>query len=123
MLKILNPASNTVIKELSDDSAASIADKYAAARSAQKSWATTPIKERVACLQRFRGLVANRLEPLAKTLTSEMGKPIRQARSELNGLLPRIDFFCDSVAESVKHEAHMTSGDTHEWITHEPLGV
>ena len=123
MLKILNPANNTLIKELSDDSAAAIADKYASARAAQKTWAVTPLKERIACLQRFRALVADRLEPLAKTLTAEMGKPIRQARNELNSLLPRIDFFCDSVAASTQHEAHMTEGDTHEWITHEPLGV
>ena len=123
MLKILNPATNTLIKELSDDSAAAIADKYASALAAQKTWAVTPLKERIACLQRFRALVADRLEPLAKTLTAEMGKPIRQARNELNSLLPRIDFFCDSVAASTQHEAHMTEGDTHEWITHEPLGV
>ena len=123
MLKILNPANNTLIKEIAEDNATSIAEKYRAARNAQKSWAATPIKERVACLNRFRGLVADRMEPLAKTLTSEMGKPIRQARNELNGLLPRIDFFCDRVAESIKHEAHATTGDTHEWITHEPLGV
>ena len=32
MLTILNPANNTLIKELSDDSAAAIADKYASAR-------------------------------------------------------------------------------------------
>lgn len=123
MLKILNHATNTLIKELSDDSAAAIADKYASALAAQKTWAVTPLKERIACLQRFRALVADRLEPLAKTLTAEMGKPIRQARNELNSLLPRIDFFCDSVAASTQHEAHMTEGDTHEWITHEPLGV
>ncbi len=77
MLKILNPTNNTLIKELPDDSAESIADKYAAARVAQKSWSATPIKERIACLQRFRGLIADRMEPLAKTLTAEMGKPIR----------------------------------------------
>ena len=56
MLKILNPANNTLIKELSDDSAAAIADKYASARAAQKTWAVTPLKERIACLQRFRGI-------------------------------------------------------------------
>lgn len=123
MLKIVNPTTNTLIKELLDDNADRIADKYSAARNAQRSWAATPIKQRVACLQRFRGLVADRMEPLAKTLTTEIGKPIRQARSELKGLLPRIDFFCDTVAEAIKHEAQIATGDTHEWITHEPLGV
>ena len=122
-LKILNPATNALIKELPEDSDVSIGEKFATARAAQKKWAATPLKERIACLQRFRALVADRMAPLAKTLTSEMGKPIRQARNELNGLLPRIDFFCDNVTESINHEALLTEGDTHEWITHEPLGV
>ena len=123
MLNILNPANNKLIKELPEDTPQTIAEKYAAARAAQQAWAATPLQQHIECLQRFRALVADRTEQLAKTLTSEMGKPIRQARNELNGLLPRIDFFCDNVAAAMRNEPHLTTGQTHEWITHEPLGV
>ena len=123
MLSILNPANNSLIKELPEDTPQLIAEKFASARGAQKAWAATPLKKRIECLQRFRALIADRMEQLAKTLTSEVGKPIKQARNELNGLLPRIDFFCDHVEEAVRHEPYVTSGATHEWITHEPLGV
>ncbi len=60
---------------------------------------------------------------MAAVLTSETGKPIRQARNEINGLPARIDFFLEST------EAAITARDVHnaagmrEQISHEPLGV
>ena len=123
MLSIRNPANNGLIKELPEDRPQLIAEKFANGRAAQKAWAATPLKKRIECLQRFRALIADRMEQLVKTLTSEVGKPIRQARNELNGLLPRIDFFCDQVEAAIRHEPYVTQGETHEWITHEPLGV
>ena len=63
------------------------------------------------------------LEVLATTLTSEVGKPIRQARNELNGLLPRIDFFLEHVENSVALQTvHAQDGMT-ERIGHDPLGL
>ena len=63
------------------------------------------------------------LEPLAATLTSEVGKPIRQARNEINGLLGRIDFFLAETESSVAPETVHDEGGTTERITHDPLGV
>jgi acyl-CoA reductase-like NAD-dependent aldehyde dehydrogenase len=123
MLSIHNPADGKLIRELPEDDATSIAAKYAAARAAQPVWAARLLKQRIDCVKRFRAQVAERLEPLARTLTKEMGKPIRQSRAELAGLSGRLDFFCDNVERAIAHEAVMTKGDTHEWISHEPLGV
>lgn len=123
MLRILNPADNSLIKEVPEDNSETVTEKYKQAREAQREWAATALKHRIDCMQRFRGLLADRLESLSRTLTQEVGKPIKQSRSELNGFVNRVDFFVDNVAHSVKHEAIVTTGDTHEWITHEPLGV
>ena len=43
-------------------------------------------------------------ETLARTLTQEVGKPIRQSRNELKGLLPRIDFFLAESAKVLREE-------------------
>jgi acyl-CoA reductase-like NAD-dependent aldehyde dehydrogenase len=122
-LTILNPASGETIAQIAADVPATVAAKAAAARKAQPGWAATPLAERLACVQRFRrGLVAD-LEILATTLTSEVGKPIAQSRNELNGLLPRIDFFLEHT-EAALHDEHVfDGGGTHEQITHIPLGV
>ncbi len=96
-----------------------------AARAAQKGWATTPPSERKAVLTRFRALLAARHEELARTLTLEVGKPIAQSRNELNGLLPRIDFFLEHFeAELAPRSVLGTGADAlEERIVFEPLGV
>jgi len=122
-LKIQNPATGTPIAEVRADDASSVATKAAQARAAQPSWAATPIGERLAALQRFRALLVAETETLAATLTSEVGKPITQSRNELNGLLPRIDFFVERCAAAIADEHVFDGGGMHEQIGHIPLGV
>ena len=98
-LSIFNPATGALIVEVPADNAASVADKAAQARAAQPRWSATPLADRKACIARFRGLLLERIETLAHTLSSEVGKPIKQSRNEINGLLGRIDFF-------LEHRAH-----------------
>jgi acyl-CoA reductase-like NAD-dependent aldehyde dehydrogenase len=74
-------------------------------------------------VQRYRALVVAELDALAHTLTLEVGKPISQARNELNGLLPRIDFFLEHTEAAIGDEHVFDGGGMHEQITHIPLGV
>ena len=122
-LKIRNPATGTLLAEPNADDAASVAAKAAAARAAQPAWAAVPLAEKLAVVQRFRAGVVAELDALAHTLTLEMGKPITQARNELNGLLPRIDFFLEQTESSVRDEHVFDGAGVHEQITHIPLGV
>jgi acyl-CoA reductase-like NAD-dependent aldehyde dehydrogenase len=79
--------------------------------------------ERLAIVQRFRAALVAELETLAATLTHEVGKPIAQSRNELNGLLPRIDFFLEQAEGAVRDEHVFDGGGMHEQISHVPLGV
>ncbi len=123
MLKITNPATGSVIAELPEDTHDSVIAKYRAARAAQPAWAATPLATRLAAIRRFREAVVRDLERLAAILTSEVGKPIRQARNELNGLLPRIDFFLAHAESTLAPRGVHDEGGMVETITHEPLGV
>jgi acyl-CoA reductase-like NAD-dependent aldehyde dehydrogenase len=122
-LAIRNPATGSLIAELAADTPATVATKAVAARGAQPRWAATPMTERLAAVQRFRALLVAELEALATTLTQEVGKPIGQSRNELNGLLPRIDFFVDQVEAAVRDEHVFDGAGMHEQISHIPLGV
>ena len=122
-LKIHNPANGALLAEPNADDAASVAAKAAAARAVQPAWARVPLAEKLAVLQRFRAGVVAELDALAHSLTLEMGKPITQARNELNGLLPRIDFFLEQTESSIRDEHVFDGGGMHEQITHIPLGV
>jgi len=124
-MKIANPADGTVITEITADNASAVRRKYELARGGQSKWARTPLRARLAAIAAFRAQTVAKHETLARTLTQEVGKPIRQSRNELNGLLARIDFFLAESARALREEKVGTSAPQklEERITHEPLGV
>src|SRR6185369_1871289 len=81
-----------------------------------------PLKKRLAAIAAFREKVVAETEALARVLTSEVGKPISQSRNELKGLLPRIDFFLEQTAKTLRPKT-VTKGGTEEKISLEHLGV
>src|SRR4051812_27445724 len=92
-LDVINPATGKKIASLPADDARSARRKFESARVVQPLWSDTPLRDRIAVIRRFRAGIMAELDVLAATLTSETGKPITQARNEINGLLTRLDFF------------------------------
>jgi len=122
-LKVTSPATGKVLATLPADDAKSVKAKYERARAAQPAWAKVRLKQRLDAMRRFRELVVADTERLAKILSDEVGKPISQARNELKGVLPRIDFFLDASAHTLRTEKVSNDGGMEERISHEPLGV
>jgi acyl-CoA reductase-like NAD-dependent aldehyde dehydrogenase len=124
-MKILNPATGAVITDVPEDGAFAVRRKYERARAALASWAATSIKKRVDAIRAFRECIVARHETLARTLTQEVGKPIKQSRNELNGLLKRLDFFIAEAARVLREEKVYADEKekVEERISHEPLGV
>src|SRR5688500_8361382 len=107
-MRVLNPANGETLRELDDDTPDTIADKLRRAKATQREWARAGYERRQAALQRFAEIVAERKNHLAATLTSEVGKPIKQAKNELDGLLVRVQFFIENAAREVEDEVLAT---------------
>jgi acyl-CoA reductase-like NAD-dependent aldehyde dehydrogenase len=124
-LSITNPATGALILRVAADGPREVAARYAAARAAQPRWAATPLRKRLATIAKFRELIVARTEALAQTLTQEVGKPIRQSRNELKGLLARLDFFLAESARALREQKVFAdpAQKLDERISHEPLGV
>ena len=122
-LRIVNPATGAPISEVDADDQASIAAKLARARRAQPRWAATPLAARQAALRRFGAALGSEVDVLATTLTAEVGKPIRQSRNEINGLLARIEFFIDEVESITRPQTVFADAAMTERIDHDALGV
>jgi acyl-CoA reductase-like NAD-dependent aldehyde dehydrogenase len=125
-MKVINPATEEVLAELEEDNASTIERKTAAARAAQRSWARTPLAERLAIVRRFGELLQSRRDDLARTLTSEMGKPIRQSANELKAMPARIEFFLEHTDAAIAEEVVLRpsgSPPVEERIRYEPVGL
>lgn len=122
-MKIINPANEEVIAELKEDTRESVSKKYAKLKNGFRTWNAVPLSERIACIGRFHELLEKDKDELASTLTSEMGKPLRESYNELNGAKARIKFFIDNSEKYLSDEWITLEGSTKEKIVYEPLGV
>jgi acyl-CoA reductase-like NAD-dependent aldehyde dehydrogenase len=125
MLTVINPATGDVLQEIATDDSKAIAHKVAQAKTAQPAWAARPMAERIDLIRRFNELLIDHAESLAQQLTSEMGKPIKQARAEVGTTSSRIGYFLDQVEIVLATETLLQDSTLglKEQISHEPLGV
>ncbi|HMH21910.1 MAG TPA: aldehyde dehydrogenase family protein [Puia sp.] len=122
-MKIINPATEELIAEIREDTEESIREKFAMLKKGQPAWAALPVADRIGCLARFYELLEEQKDDLAATLTSEMGKPLKQSYNELAGARSRVRYFLDHSARWLEEEWIVEEGATREKIVYEPLGV
>ena len=122
-MKIINPATEEVLAELHEDTRESVTRKYNMLKKGAGEWARVPVQERVACIRKFDELLEKDKDELAETLTSEMGKPIRESYNELSGARARLKFFIENSEKHLAEEWITRDGNTKEKIVYEPLGV
>ena len=82
-IKVHDPATGAVIKEIADASPADGLRALDAAVAAQESWAATAPRTRGELLRRAFDLLIARREEFALLMTLEMGKPLAEARGEV----------------------------------------
>lgn len=79
-----DPATGEVIKTIADASVEDATRALDAAVAAQDSWAATSTRERSNILRRAFDLLMERRDEFALLMSMEMGKPIAEARGEVN---------------------------------------
>ena len=80
---VTDPGSGETIGRMAAAAATDAAAAVAAAAAAFPGWAATPAPERAAALRRVARLLAERREEIAAVMTAEQGKPLAEARGEV----------------------------------------
>jgi acyl-CoA reductase-like NAD-dependent aldehyde dehydrogenase len=122
-MKIINPATEEVIREVQEDNTESLKVKFQLLKKAQRSWQQVSLKERIKLIQQFSSLLERDIERLAVVLTSEVGKPLQQSRNEVNGARVRINWLTENAEQYLSEEWMTKGGNPEEKIVYEPLGV
>jgi acyl-CoA reductase-like NAD-dependent aldehyde dehydrogenase len=122
-MQIINPATEAVIANIEEDDTKSLQNKLKSLQKGQKAWAKVSLRKRIDAIAKFSDLLHENIENLAQILTSEMGKPLQQARNEINGARARIKFFVENSQKYLKDEYPTRTDGLKEKISYEPLGV
>lgn len=85
-IPVVNPATGVIMAEATAGSAEDVDQAVASARKAGLSWASTPLPERLALLERISAGIGAQGDALAALITSEMGCPISFCRPAQIGL-------------------------------------
>jgi acyl-CoA reductase-like NAD-dependent aldehyde dehydrogenase len=122
-MKVINPATEQEIVTIADDTPGTIASKVSQLRKGQPAWAQNSVAARIAIIQQFSSLLDKDADHLASTLTSEVGKPLKQSMNEINGARSRIKWLTENAAKYLADEVMVVDTNLEERITYEPLGV
>jgi malonate-semialdehyde dehydrogenase (acetylating)/methylmalonate-semialdehyde dehydrogenase len=91
---VYNPSIGEVIATVPLASAAEVDQIVQSAAEALPSWSATPVVDRCRLLFRFRELLSQRFEEVARMVTREHGKTIVEARASVQRGLEVIEFAC-----------------------------
>lgn len=92
---VINPAEEEVIAKASTASPRDVDQAVEAAHRAFPSWSQTTPSVRSQILRKGAALARERLEDLARLLTLEQGKPLRDARGEIQASIDAFEYFAE----------------------------
>jgi succinate-semialdehyde dehydrogenase/glutarate-semialdehyde dehydrogenase len=84
-------------------------------------WRDTPIERRAELMRRAAATLRERRETLARTMTTEMGKPITPARQEIDKCAAACDWFANNAARLLAPET-VESDAARSLVRYDPIG-
>lgn len=118
----LNPSNGEILWQGLSASQEQVDNAIKAARSAQISWADTPLAERINLLENFATLLKEHAEELATIIAKETGKPIWETRTEVGAMAGKIAISVKAYNERTGTTENPMPG-AKAFIRHKPHGV
>ena len=121
--RVFNPTAGSIAAHVPFASDEEVAAAVAAAREAYRGWAATPAPRRARILFRFKELLENAADEIARLIAREHGKTISDAHGELARGLEVVEFAC-GIPHLLKGEFSENVGTgVDAYSTRQPLGV
>ena len=120
--EVQNPATGETIATLADASADDAVEAIEAAGRAQEEWGRTAPRERSEILRRAYQIIQDRADEFALLMTTEMGKPLAEARGEVNYGSEFFRWFAEEAVRIGGDCGRTPDGNTRMLVTHKPVG-
>ncbi|MBE0646093.1 MAG: NAD-dependent succinate-semialdehyde dehydrogenase [Bacteroidetes bacterium] len=117
----VNPATGEVLEQYDEHSSEETLRRIDLAATAFRAWRETDFAHRAGLMHRAAAELHARREDYARMMTHEMGKPITQARAEVD----KCALVCDWYAENAEHilqKEVMPSDASESYVRFDPIG-
>jgi succinate-semialdehyde dehydrogenase/glutarate-semialdehyde dehydrogenase len=120
---VVDPATGDELAQLPRMGAAETRAAIAAAEAAQPAWRSTLAKDRARIMRRWADLMQERLDDLALLLTTEQGKPLAEAQTEIAYAASFLEWFGEEAKRVYGDTIPTYMNDRRIVVTKEPIGV
>lgn len=120
---VTNPATGEKLGEIPCLGEAETRQAIADADTAWKGWKALTAKERCAYLRRWFNLIQDNAEDIAQIMTAEQGKPLAEARGEVQYAASFIEWFSEEGKRAYGDVIPTPAADKRLVVVKEPVGV
>jgi malonate-semialdehyde dehydrogenase (acetylating) / methylmalonate-semialdehyde dehydrogenase len=122
-IPVHNPATCEVLAECPDSTRADVDSAVKAAAAAFDEWRSTPVLSRAQYMFRFKTMLEDRFEELARIVVEENGKTRDEARGEVRRGIESVDFATSVPSVMRGYKVEDISSGIDETAERQPLGV
>jgi succinate-semialdehyde dehydrogenase / glutarate-semialdehyde dehydrogenase len=122
-LDVTNPANGSVLNTVPQCGATETHRAIAAAKAAFPAWAATTAKERGKLLRKLSDLMLANADDLARLMTAEQGKPLAEARGEVNYAASFYEWFSEEGRRLYGDIIPSGQKDKRLLVLRQPIGV
>jgi succinate-semialdehyde dehydrogenase/glutarate-semialdehyde dehydrogenase len=119
----VNPATGERIATYEEATTAEVDDAVGRAQAAFEEWRERPIREREELLANAAEVLRENKERYAELMTTEMGKPIAEARAEVEKCAWGCDHYAEHAAAYLGDDHHPSPAGSTVKTSYEPLGA
>jgi succinate-semialdehyde dehydrogenase/glutarate-semialdehyde dehydrogenase len=120
--KSINPYNGKEIETFKALSEIQLTKKLEKSVQAFEIWRKVPLKERIALMKKAGQVLRDNEERYAKTITLEMGKPIKESRAEVNKCAWVCDYYAENAATFLADKIIETDAQK-SFVRHDPIGT
>ncbi|MDW4525875.1 NAD-dependent succinate-semialdehyde dehydrogenase [Rossellomorea marisflavi] len=122
-IEVINPATSDVVATVPNGSTKEAKEAVDAASEAFKSWSKHSAYERSELVRKWHDLIHENREDLARTMTLEQGKPLKEALGEIDYANGYISWFAEEGKRVYGEQIPATQRDKRMFVTKQPVGV
>ncbi len=118
-----NPATGVVIERFPFDTKDEVQQLLSGAAAAYEAWRTVSMSERAATYKKFAAELLAREDRIAPVVTAEMGKTLRDARSEVEKCAATAEWFAEHGPALLADEPVEVDGGDRVHVSYLPIGT
>ena len=121
--EVINPATEEIIGHASKATSDDVERALQSAKKGLEVWKKTPPWQRSYIIRRIADRIREKQDVLAKWMTLEVGKPLAEAKGEINGAADIFDWNAEETKRIFGQTVESRFTDTRIHVYYQPVGV